>query len=85
MLSRIRSEKIVFAHPFRLTGWTAALPAGTYTVETEEDLIQHLSFPAYRRVSTTLITTGNRQAGLTGATQVDPRELAEAKRVDMTQ
>jgi hypothetical protein len=35
-------------------GFEQELPAGDYVIETEEELIQGLSFPAYRRVSTTL-------------------------------
>jgi len=30
-------------------------PAGTYTVETDEELIEGLSFPAYRRVATVML------------------------------
>jgi hypothetical protein len=81
--SRICSEEVSFAHPFQLKGWAAALPAGTYTVETEEELIQELSFLAYRRVSTTLMAAADRRGASAGATEVDPRALTEAKRKDM--
>jgi hypothetical protein len=84
MLSRTRREAIIFAHPFTLEGWTAPLPAGDYTVETDEELIEGLSFPAYRRVATTLIAAGDARGVLAGVVQVDPRALAEAKRADMT-
>jgi hypothetical protein len=52
--NRIRSEDLVFGRPFRLRGWKEPHPAGTYALETEEELIEGLSFPAYRRVGTTL-------------------------------
>ena len=45
---------MTFARPFVIDGFAQELPAGDYVVETEEELIQGLSFPAYRRVSTTL-------------------------------
>jgi hypothetical protein len=52
--SRIRRETLVFSHPFRLRGWKEPHAAGAYALETEEELIDGLSFTAYRRVGTTL-------------------------------
>jgi hypothetical protein len=37
-----------------IDGFEQELPAGDYVVETEEELVEGLSFPVYRRVSTTL-------------------------------
>ena len=39
-------------HPFNLIGIDEVQPAGTYTVETDEELLQTLSVPAYRGIST---------------------------------
>ena len=82
MPNRTRTETIVFRHPFRLRGWTLSQPAGTYAVETEEELVEGLSFPAWHRVSTTIL----RQAVSAGATiqqlTVDPLELAKAQAAD---
>ena len=82
MQNRTRREDIVFRRPFALKGWAEPQPAGAYAVDTEEELIEGLSFPAYRRVSTTI----TRQAGRTGALvqviAVDPRDLARAKAAD---
>jgi len=83
MLSRTRAEDVTFAHPFTLQGEPTPFPAGAYTVATEEELIQDLSFPAYRRVSTTLMAAGDRTGSFAGVTEVDPRALAQAKRVDL--
>jgi hypothetical protein len=81
MLSRTRREDMVFNRPFRLRGWSTPQPAGTYAVETEEELIEGMSFPAYRRVSTTIT-----RAALPGAClqviPVDPIELAMALATD---
>jgi hypothetical protein len=54
MLTRSRRTKLVFKRPFTLKGLDHPQPAGTYDVETEEELLEGLSFPAYRRVSTTI-------------------------------
>jgi hypothetical protein len=82
VLNRTRREDIVFKRPFYLKGWAEPLPAGTYAVEIEEELIEGLSFPAYRRVSTTITRQATRAGTLVQAIQVDPRELAEAQAAD---
>ena len=74
MTSRIRRETLVFSRPFRLRGWKEPHPAGTYALETEEELIDGLSFTAYRRVGTTL----TREATPGGhCRQVIPVDLAD--------
>jgi hypothetical protein len=52
-------------------------PAGTYTVETDEELLQTLSVPAYRRIST-LMRLPARPAGTmqTQIIEINPLELA---------
>src|SRR5690348_5954080 len=52
MISRTISKTVTFARPFRLDGLNAIQPAGSYVVETDEELLQALSFPAYRRTDT---------------------------------
>ena len=81
MLSRTCHEDMVFARPFVLKGWAKPHPAGSYDVETEEELIEGLSFPAWRRVATT-ITRKVRDGGIVQAITVDPQDLAEAKAAD---
>lgn len=82
MPNRTRSEDVVFKRPFLLKGWAEPHPAGTYAVETEEELIEGLSFPAYRRVSTTLTRRPNRAGALVQAIPIDPKELAKARAAD---
>ncbi len=81
MPNRTHREIMVFRRPFRLRGWSEAQPAGRYVVETEEELIEALSFAAFRRVSTTIT-----REVLPGATRetipVDPVELARAHAAD---
>jgi hypothetical protein len=50
----VESTTVTFTRPFVIAGFEQELPAGEYVIETEEELIEGLSFPAYRRVSTTL-------------------------------
>ena len=52
MLTRSNSKIVTFSFPFLLKGVDRKLPAGDYRVVTDEELIEGLSFPAYRRVST---------------------------------
>jgi hypothetical protein len=52
MSVRSRSKDVVFNGPFLLKGIDRTLPAGSYRVVTDEELIEGISFPAYRRVAT---------------------------------
>jgi hypothetical protein len=51
MTVRTTSKTVTFTRPFNLRGMDEVPPAGTYTVETDEELHQ-TSLPAYRRIST---------------------------------
>lgn len=82
MPNRTRREDVVFKCPFLLKGWAEPHPAGAYAVETEEELVEGLSFPAYRRVSTTITRQWTRAGALVQAIPIDPRELAKARAAD---
>jgi len=82
MLTRSRRTTLVFRRPFVLKGLDRAQPAGTYDIETEEELVQGLSFPAYRRVSTTMTPRGQAPGTLLQAQLVDPAELDKALAAD---
>jgi hypothetical protein len=47
---RTLSKTVVFTKPFLLKGVDRTLPAGNYRVVTDEELIEGLSFPVYRRL-----------------------------------
>ena len=64
MTSRTTSRTVKFAQPFKLDRDDDVFPAGDYLVETDEELIEGLSFPAWRRVATTMHVRRD------GATQV---------------
>jgi hypothetical protein len=55
MLERTTTVQVIFRRSAMITGLTEPLPAGAYDIETEEELIQGLSFLAYRRLRTTII------------------------------
>lgn len=82
MPNRTRRQDVVFNRPFFLKVWAEPHPAGTYAVETEEELIEGLSFPAYRRVSTTMTRQPVRAGALVQAVSLNPQELAEAQKAD---
>lgn len=48
------SAVMTFRGPFALTGFDEALPAGEYSVDTEDELIEGVPYLAYRRLSTRL-------------------------------
>jgi hypothetical protein len=58
MMNRTTSRTVTFAHPFVVDGLDEPHPAGSYTVETAEELLQGLSFPAWRRLYTTIRLPG---------------------------
>src|ERR1700685_2946311 len=58
MTMRSRRETVTFKHPFRLKGIDRLLPAGAYEVITDEEMIEGLSFPCFRRVATMIMVPG---------------------------
>lgn len=79
MDSRSTTSTVTFAHPFHIAGYEDELPAGDYEVVVDEDLLQGLSFEAYRRSGTFLLIHG--WAGSWGAVEmrsIDPRDLEAA-------
>jgi hypothetical protein len=58
MTTRTSSKTVTFARPFLLKGVDRMMTAGDYRVVTDEELIQELSFPVYRRVATMIFVPG---------------------------
>ena len=79
MTMRTTSRTVTFIHPFNLSGIDKEQPAGTYTVETDEELLQALSLPAYKRISTLIrLPARPRSTMVTQIVEINPRELAAA-------
>jgi hypothetical protein len=56
--TRSRRETVEFKHPFRITSFERILPAGSYEVITDEELMEGmegLSFPSFRPVATAMM------------------------------
>jgi len=58
MTTRQTNRSVVFRHPFELKGVDRILPPGDYRVVMDEEQIEELSFPVYRRVATMILRTG---------------------------
>lgn len=83
MIERTTNSEITFAHPFALSSLVAPLQAGTYRLVVDEELIEGLSFPAYRRVATHLeIPAISVEAGTRQFLQVTAAEIESALRND---
>lgn len=76
MKTRTRETTITFKRPFALAGLDEVLPAGDYTLETEEELVEGLSYAAFRRTSIVLrLPAKSGPAYLTRALKIDAEEL----------
>jgi hypothetical protein len=76
---RTKREMMSFAEAFTLPGLEGSIPAGSYEVETEEELLEQLSFPVYRRVSTTIrLPMQGGGASSYQIVRVDPADLSAA-------
>jgi hypothetical protein len=50
LVTRVRAGTVTFARPFFLQKVNRELPAGSYTIETDEESLEDVSTLAYRRV-----------------------------------
>lgn len=84
MPERTTSSLVTFLHPFSLAGIDEKQPAGTYTVETVDELLETLSFVAYRRLSTTIeLPAAGSAARQRQITEIDSADLAQAQERDL--
>jgi len=78
MITRSLSKTVAFRKPFWLNGIDRVLPAGDYRVVTDEELIEELSFPVYRRLATMMLVPAQSISAVEMVT-VDPLELQAAQ------
>ncbi len=83
MTTRTRREMVTFKHPARINGVERLLPAGNYEVITDEEMIEGISFPCYRRVATMIMVPGahSHQASME-MISIGSVDLADAQRID---
>lgn len=66
----------MFNRPFMLSAIDGTQPAGSYVIETVEELLQSLSFVAYRRVATIIYVPFRGNSGIfLQAVSVRPGEI----------
>ncbi len=82
MTTRTSSKTVTFAHPFLLKGVDRMLAAGEYRVVTDEERIEELSFPAYRRVATMILVPAASHASAVEMVAIDPHDLEKAQHRD---
>jgi hypothetical protein len=84
MMTRTRDKTLTFGKPFLLKGVDRLLPAGDYRVSTDEELIEGLSFPVYRRVATMIFVPGpGQRVSSVEMVAIDPADLRAAQERDM--
>ena len=83
MTTRSRRETVRFKRAFRIRGVDRLLPAGAYEVITDEEMIEGLSFPCFRRVATLMMIPGAapRQSSME-MISISSVDLSDAQRED---
>jgi hypothetical protein len=81
MTTRTTSKTITFYRPFWLNGVDRLLPAANYQVVTNEEIIEGLSFQAYRRISTEILAPTQSGSAIE-MLPIDPLDLQAAKERD---
>ena len=79
MAVRTSKKTVTFMRPFVLGEFDEVQPAGAYCVETDEELLEGISFPAYRRILTLIhLHATPDHPGRTRTMTIDPNELDAA-------
>jgi hypothetical protein len=72
-----------FKHPFRIGSVDRLLPPGAYEVITDEEMIEGLSFPSFRRVATMIMVPGAApHHSSVEMISLSPVDLSDAQRND---
>lgn len=76
MFTRSTRSMVTFANDFKIGGPQKDLPAGTYEIVVEEELLQGISFEAYRLIATHLMVRGRgKKAGQTTMRVISREDL----------
>ena len=83
MTMRTIKRTVTFARPFKLGESDTELPAGRYFIETDEELVDGVSFPVYRRTATIMqLIADPLRPGITETMTIDPLQLEAALEAD---
>jgi hypothetical protein len=86
MTTRTTKSTVTFIRPFRLGALGDQYPAGRYPIETDEELLEGMPFPAYRRAATMMqLMADHHHAGVSEFAMIDPERLADALAADAAQ
>lgn len=84
MTMRTSRKMVTFQNAFSLAAGDREFSAGNYEVVTDEELVEGVSFPVYRRVATMmLVPAQSHQASSVEMLTIDPRDLAVALERDV--
>jgi len=81
-MTRTKRRTLTFKRPFTLRGVDHQLPPGDYELVTDEELIEELSFPVYRRVASWIMAPAQSAAAATEMIPIDPAEVDVAHERD---
>ena len=81
-MTRTKRRTLTFKRSFTLKGVDHQLPPGDYELVTDEELIEELSFPVYRRVASWIMTPAQSAATATEMIPIDPAEVDVAHERD---
>ena len=82
MTVRSRREVVTFKHPFQIRGVDRLLPAGSYDVITDEEMIEGLSFASFRRIATMILVPAAARGSTMEMISIGSVDLADAQRTD---
>ena len=83
MTTRSRRETLHFKHPFRIKGVDRQLAPGAYEVITDEEMIEGISFPCFRRIATMIMIPGvTPRRSVMEMISISSADLADAQRID---
>ena len=79
MVTRTKRVTLTFQNSFSVKGVDRRLAAGDYEVMTDEELIEELSFPVYRRVMPMILLAADARQSSIEMVTVEPADLAAAE------
>jgi hypothetical protein len=79
---RTTHKTVKFNHPVSIEGIGRVLPAGSYEVVTDEELVEGLSFPVYRRVATMILAPTHSSLPSIEMLTIEPHDLEAAMKRD---
>jgi hypothetical protein len=86
MTTRTTTSTVTFRKPFRLSAFLEPLPAGTYSIETDEELLEGVSFPAYQRMAIVMhLNADASPSGIRESVILDPAQFEETLAADGVQ